>query len=90
MSEASVKRAGGVVSWRFGSVPSSVSPGVAVGLRRCDEVADLALRQDALLLFELRGRIVRPLDVGAAEAGELDRLAAGAEHRLLAVRRPWP
>jgi len=32
MSEASVKRAGGVVSCRFGSVPSRVSPEVPAGL----------------------------------------------------------
>ena len=53
--------------------------------QRCIRVALVAtdtrsptvqLRQDRLLLFELRRRIVAAFDVGAAEAGELDRLAA--------------
>jgi hypothetical protein len=50
-----------------------------------DRVADLALRQDRFLLFELGGRIVAAFDVGAAEAGELDRLAARGETARLAV-----
>ena len=83
MSDASVKRAGGDVSCRFGSVPSS-----AIGGRRRRvwiAIADLALRQDRFLLLELRGRIVAAFDVGAAEAGELDRLAAGGQHRDVAA-----
>ena len=50
-----------------------------------DALADRQRRQHALLLFELGCRIVAALDVGAAEAGELDRLARRREHRRLAV-----
>ena len=53
------------------------SPTVSVGSTR-------------FLLFELRRRIVAALDVGAAEAGELDRLARGREDRRLAVVRRSP
>ena len=49
-------------------------------------IADLALRQDRFLLFEFGRRIVAAFDVGAAEAGELDRLAARGEARRLAAR----
>jgi hypothetical protein len=40
-----------------------------------DRLADGQRREHSLLLFELRRRIVAAFDVGAAEAGELDRLA---------------
>ncbi len=83
MSDASVKRAGGVVSWRFGIRAEQRDRRAAVGM---NAIADLGLRQDRFLLFELRGGIVAAFDVGAAEAGELDRLAARGHRGDLAVR----
>src|SRR5581483_12451099 len=50
-------------------------------------LADAHLRQHRLLLIELGVRIVAALDVGAAEAGELDRLPRRGEDAGLAVRR---
>ena len=50
-----------------------------------DTLADRQRGQERLLLFELGGRIVAALDVGAAEAGELDRPAGRREHRLFTV-----
>ncbi len=49
------------------------------------QVADRQLRQDRLLLLELRRRIVAAFDIGAAEAGELDRLAGRGERRRFGV-----
>ena len=51
-------------------------------------VADAALREDRFLFLELRRRIVAAFDVGATEAGKLDRLSARREHRRLARRDP--
>ena len=48
-------------------------------------IADAALRQDRFLLLELRRGIVAAFDVGATEAGKLDRLAACSKDRGLAV-----
>ena len=64
--------------------PHQRQPAVA-GRRPIDPIADRALRQDRLLIAELARRIVAPFDVGAEEAGELDRLAARREHARLAV-----
>ena len=50
-----------------------------------DLIADLALRQDGLLLLELRRRIVAAFDIRAAETRELDRLAARRQHRQVAA-----
>src|SRR5688572_10547355 len=54
---------------------------------RVNLIANLALRQDRLLLLELRRGIIAAFDVGTAETCKLDRLAAGRQHRGLAVRR---
>ena len=48
-------------------------------------IADAACRKDRLLILELRLRIVATLDVGAAEAGELDRLPRGGENHPFAL-----
>src|SRR5262245_50076580 len=58
------------------------------GCARCgvNLIANLALREDRLLLLQLRGWIVAALDVGAAEPGKLDRLAARRQSCVLATR----
>ena len=83
MSDASVYRDGGVVSCRFGSVPSRV---IAVDPSRVDAIADSGLRQNRFLIFELGRRIVAAFDVGATEARKLDRLAARRQDDGLAAR----
>src|SRR5262245_29872073 len=50
-----------------------------------DLVADAARRQDGLLLFELRNRIVAAFYVRAAEARELNRLTTRGQHRCVAA-----
>src|SRR5688572_112412 len=52
-----------------------------------DAIAHLRLRQDRFLFLELRRRIVAAFDVGAAEAGEFDRLAARVQDRRFATGR---
>ena len=89
MSDASVNLAGGVVSCDFGSTadqrrhgPPAAARAGAVGH---DQVAHLERRQDGLLRLELALRVVAALDVGAAVAGELDRLAVQVERAVLAA-----
>ena len=50
-----------------------------------DALADSEGREQRFLLLEPRGGIVAALDVRAAEAGELDRLARCREDGLLTV-----
>ena len=83
MSDASVKRAGGVVSCAFGSRFSSRTRVASRAMRS----PTVSVGQHRFLLLELGGRIVAALDVRAAEAGELDRLARRGEDRRLALVR---
>src|SRR5262245_7164354 len=52
-----------------------------------DLVANAALRQDGFLLFELRNRVVAAFYVRPSKTCELNRLAAGREHRNVTARR---
>jgi hypothetical protein len=83
MRDASVYRAGGVVSCFLGSVSSKHDCRVVA----IDLIADAALRQDGFLLLELRNRIVAAFHVRPAKARELNRLAAGCQHRDVAAGR---
>ncbi len=75
------------MSWRFGSMPTSaIACSAPLSDVRVDLIADLALRQNRFLFLELRGGIVAAFDVGTAEAGELNRLAARGQRGGLAVR----
>ena len=86
MSDASVKRAGGERLVAASARCRAASDRASTDRRACTRSPTAQLRQDRFLLLELRRRIVAAFDVRAAEAGELDRLAARGEDAAFAAR----
>ena len=54
-------------------------------LPQLELVALIERRKENLLVLERRLRVVGALDVGAEEAGELEHLAGGPEHRAIRI-----